>query len=260
MTRRDAYKAASQRMSWPVTASTATTLAVFFPVIFWPGLVGQFMKYLPMTVIICLTASLFMALVFIPVLGGSFGGSKVIKQKTDEPRKLGAITQTYAKVLATLLKRYMLYSVMGRGVVFFPKTEPDNVQVQIHARGDLSISEKDNIVRQVEQKLYPMEELKSVYAKSLGSVVGEQGLAADVIGVIQIELTEWNTRRKARVILDDMAERTADIPGVILEFKEQEGGPASGKPINMEITSLKPTLTANKPPDTGPILRCLATP
>ena len=105
MTRRDAYKAASQRMSWPVTASTATTLAVFFPVIFWPGLVGQFMKYLPMTVIICLTASLFMALVFIPVLGGSFGGSKVIKQKTDEPRKLGAITQTYAKVLATLLKR-----------------------------------------------------------------------------------------------------------------------------------------------------------
>ena len=260
MTRRDAYKAASQRMSWPVTASTATTLAVFFPVIFWPGLVGQFMKYLPMTVIICLTASLFMALVFIPVLGGSFGGSKVIKQKTDEPRKLGAITQTYAKVLTTLLKRpaltllaaivalvgsYMLYSVMGRGVVFFPKTEPDNVQVQIHARGDLSISEKDNIVRQVEQKLYPMDELKSVYAKSLGSVVGEQGLAADVIGVIQIELTEWNTRRKARVILDDMAERTADIPGVILEFKEQEGGPASGKPINMEITSLKPEKLAS---------------
>ena len=61
MTRRNAYLAAAQRMAWPIAASTATTLAVFFPVIFWPGLVGQFMKYLPLTVIICLVASLLMA-------------------------------------------------------------------------------------------------------------------------------------------------------------------------------------------------------
>ncbi len=258
LSRRDAYKAAAQRMSWPVTASTATTLAVFFPVIFWPGLVGQFMKYLPMTVIICLTASLFMALIFIPVLGGSFGrataSTPVPARQLEEQRKLGPITKGYAKLLSGLLKRpaltllaaivalvgsYMLYSVMGRGVVFFPKTEPDNVLVQIHARGDLSMQEKDRIVRSVEERLYDMDELSSVYAKSMGSSVGEPGMSADVIGVIQIELNEWNTRRKARVILDEMAERTADIPGVILEFAEQEGGPSSGKPINMEITSLR---------------------
>jgi len=255
MTRRDAYKSASQRMSWPVAASTATTLAVFFPVVFWPGLVGQFMKYLPMTVIICLTASLFMALIFIPVLGGSFGGSTATAPQTEERKSVSGVTKAYAKILAGLLKRpaltllaavialvgsYMLYSILGRGVVFFPKTEPDNVQVQIHARGDLSMQEKDRIVRSVEERLYSMDELKSVYAKSMGAVVGEPGMSADVIGVIQIELNEWNTRRKARVILDDMAERTADIPGVILEFAEQEGGPASGKPINMEITSTRP--------------------
>ena len=255
LTRREAYKNASQRMSWPVFASTCTTLAVFFPVIFWPGLVGQFMKYLPMTVIICLIASLFMALIFIPVLGGSFGGSKAVTVTTDEPKQTSLFTRGYARLLAGLLKRpaltllaaivalvgsYMLYSVLGRGVVFFPKTEPDNVQVQIHARGDLSMREKDRVVRSVEERLYPMQELRSVYAKSLGAVVNEPGLSADVIGVIQIELNEWNTRRKARVILDEMAELTEDIPGVILEFKEQEGGPASGKPINMEITSLRP--------------------
>ncbi len=255
MTRRDAYKAASQRMSWPVIASTATTLAVFFPVIFWPGLVGQFMKYLPMTVIICLIASLFMALIFIPVLGGSFGGSKVLANTGDESLKLGSVTRSYAKILNGLLKRpgltllaaiialvgsYGLYSVMGRGVVFFPKTEPDNVLVQVHARGDLSMQEKDRIVRRVEERLYSMDELKSVYAKSMGAIVGEPGMAADVIGVIQIELNEWNTRRKAQVILGEMADRTADIPGIILEFKEQEGGPAGGKPINMEISSTVP--------------------
>jgi len=255
MTRRDAYKSASQRMSWPVFGSTCTTLAVFFPVIFWPGIVGQFMKFLPMTVIICLIASLFMALIFIPVLGGSFGGSKVRDAVTHTTKQVTMAGKAYARVLAAVLKRpgltllaavlamagsVFLYSALGRGVVFFPKTEPDNVMVQIHARGDLSMREKDSIVKRVEERLYDIDDLKSVYAKSMGAVVGEPGMAADVIGVIQIELNEWNTRRKARVILDDMAERTADIPGVILEFKEQEGGPASGKPINMEITSLKP--------------------
>ncbi len=67
---RDAYASAAMRMAWPVTASTVTTLAVFTPLLFWPGMVGEFMKFLPITVIIALTASLAMALVFIPVLGG----------------------------------------------------------------------------------------------------------------------------------------------------------------------------------------------
>jgi multidrug efflux pump len=256
MTRRQAFKAAAQRMSWPITASTATTLAVFFPVIFWPGMVGQFMKYLPMTVIICLIASLFMALVFIPVLGGSFGGDKPMKNATPvSSKKPGVLMQFYAKTLGTLLHwpkmtllaaicalvgTYWLYSIVGRGVVFFPNTEPEIAQAQIHARGDLSMTERDRIVRAVEERLLPMDEIKSVYAKSMGGVVGEPGLSADVIGVIQLEFIEWNTRRKARVIMDEMRERTADIPGAIIEFREQENGPASGKPINIEISSARP--------------------
>ena len=63
-------------MSWPIIASTATTLAVFVPLMFWPGVVGEFMKYLPITVLITLLASLAMALVFIPVLGGVIGGAQ----------------------------------------------------------------------------------------------------------------------------------------------------------------------------------------
>jgi len=64
-----AFAAAAKRMAWPIIASTATTLAVFVPLIAWPGVMGQFMKFLPITVIICLTASLFMALLFLPALG-----------------------------------------------------------------------------------------------------------------------------------------------------------------------------------------------
>ncbi|OED40719.1 acriflavin resistance protein [Chromatiales bacterium (ex Bugula neritina AB1)] len=255
MTRRQAYKAAAQRMSWPIAASTATTLAVFFPVVFWPGMVGQFMKFLPMTVIICLLASLSMALIFIPVLGGSFGGSKTrLRTQDTTQKKLSPLTRTYGHILSTLLRvpaltliaaisiligSYVLYAFLGNGVVFFPNTEPEIAQVQIHARGDLSMVEKDRIVRSVEERLLPMQEIKSVYAKSMGGVTGEPGLSADVIGVIQLEFIEWNTRRKARVIMEEMRTLTDDIPGVVIEFREQEDGPASGKPINIEISSSK---------------------
>ena len=68
---RHAYVLAARRMSWPIIASTATTLAAFAPLLFWPGIVGEFMKYLPITLLATLSASLLMALVFVPVLGSN---------------------------------------------------------------------------------------------------------------------------------------------------------------------------------------------
>ena len=56
--RKEAYKRGAQRMAWPIISSTITTLMVFLPLLVWPGIVGQFMKYLPMTVIAVLTLSL----------------------------------------------------------------------------------------------------------------------------------------------------------------------------------------------------------
>ena len=73
MHRKRAFAEASKRMAWPIIASTFTTLAVFAPLLFWPGLIGQFMRYMPITVLACLLASLTMALIFIPVLGGIIG-------------------------------------------------------------------------------------------------------------------------------------------------------------------------------------------
>ncbi|HBM14583.1 MAG TPA: MFS transporter, partial [Rhodospirillaceae bacterium] len=66
-----AYGMAAKRMAWPIISSTATTLAAFLPLLFWPGVVGEFMKFLPITLIATLTASLAMALIFVPVLGAN---------------------------------------------------------------------------------------------------------------------------------------------------------------------------------------------
>ena len=67
-----AYGMAAKRMAWPIITSTATTLAAFAPLLFWPGIVGEFMKFLPITLVATLTASLAMALLFVPVLGANF--------------------------------------------------------------------------------------------------------------------------------------------------------------------------------------------
>src|SRR5438270_8074465 len=71
--RREAYALAAKRMAGPVIAATATRVAAFSPLLFWPGVVGQFMKYLPITLIATLSASLAVALFFTPTLGALLG-------------------------------------------------------------------------------------------------------------------------------------------------------------------------------------------
>ncbi|OXE24752.1 hypothetical protein CA163_37365, partial [Vibrio parahaemolyticus] len=81
--RKEAYRDAAKRMAWPITASTATTLAAFAPLLFWPDITGEFMKYLPLTLIATLAASLVMALLFVPVIGGIIGKPQVINPKAQ---------------------------------------------------------------------------------------------------------------------------------------------------------------------------------
>ncbi|MBL3558847.1 MULTISPECIES: efflux RND transporter permease subunit [Marinobacter] len=241
-----AWGEAASRMAWPIIASTATTLAVFIPLLFWPGVVGEFMKFLPLTVIICLSASLAMALVFLPVLGSISGGRRKRQAPPD-----GRMTALYRKllgrllavpgftllgVLAVVVVIYVAYGKFNYGVEFFPSVEPDSAQVQVRARGDLSVEERDAIVREVEQRLQGLPEVKALYARSM--VSPDTQVAPDVIGVLQFQFIDWFERRSATKILEEFRERTADIPGIRLEFRKQEGGPADGKPIELMVSTL----------------------
>tara|TARA_R100001369_G_scaffold12634_2_gene26788 strand:- start:982 stop:4098 length:3117 start_codon:yes stop_codon:yes gene_type:complete len=259
-----AYRFAAERMAWPIIASTATTLSVFFPLLFWTGTVGEFMKFLPITVILTLTASLFMALVFIPVVGGLIGKkppqSAAAKQalyaaENGDPRTLGGVTGGYVRVLqfailrpwATLimavtflLASFGAYGQFGNGISFFPSVEPDFAQVQVRARDNFSIFEKDALVRQVEERLFDYDEIASVYARSGG---GNQD-AADLIGTIQIEFTEWDTRRTAAEIGEDIRIDMATIPGINVQVQTASSGPSAGKPINLRVRSSNPDAQA----------------
>lgn len=254
-----AWLNAASRMSWPVIASTATTLAVFVPLLFWPGMVGQFMKYLPATVILCLLASLAMALIFLPTLGRlvtrpaqPVSGEGATNWATSPPEST-ALGRHYRSLLARLLQHpswvllfallliallYTGYARFNHGVDFFPNVEPDSAQVLVRARGDFSALEADAILQRVENRLGGMSEVEALYARSFA--VPDQQMGSDVVGVLQFQFVDWYQRRPAQAILDDMAERTRDIPGITLEFQEQEMGPGGGKPIVLEISATDP--------------------
>ena len=261
--RKQAYAEAAKRMSWPIIASTATTLVVFLPLLFWPGIVGEFMKFLPITVLVTLAASLAMALIFIPVLGGIFGrpnrsdGRLLAAIKAAEDGDLNTIGGPAGLYLGTLKRllahpgkvlgvavilligTYAGFGMFGRGVEFFPDVEPDLAQIQVRARGDLSVTEADAVVRNVEARLQAMPYFETVYARTMGAggQPSQTGSAEDVIGIIQFEFTNWRTRPPATEILKKVRSSTADIPGVILEVRKQEGGPSAGKPVELLVTS-----------------------
>ncbi len=101
-----AYVEAAKRMFWPIVSSTATTLCAFLPMLFWPGVPGQFMGMLPVTLIFVLSASLVVALVYLPVMGGVTGRlSRVFGNTSD---LLRASTPWW---LRALLVPFALYSV-----------------------------------------------------------------------------------------------------------------------------------------------------
>jgi multidrug efflux pump len=261
--RRKAYALAAKRMAWPITASTATTLAAFLPLLFWPGIVGEFMKFLPITLIATLSASLLMALIFVPTLGSLFGKpsqavpelSQISPEEDTDLEKLHGITGTYVKTLkralqhpakvlvaafAVLVLVQVVYGAFGKGVEFFPEVEPENAIVNVRARGNLSIWEQKEILEQVEARILPMTEFKTVYTRIGQQQNSEE--AEDIIGSVSLEFKDWQERRPANQILGEIAKRTEDIAGIEIDFRKQEEGPPTGKPINIQLSSRKTEL------------------
>lgn len=258
--RHDAYARAAIRMAWPIIASTCTTLAAFVPLAFWPGTSGEFMKYLPITLIAVLSASLIMALLFVPTLGSIFGKTganteearrNLTAAETGDLNTVTGFTGRYVRFLRKSLRRpwaavggvtallitiYVAFNMFGKGVEYFPDVEQPFGMIDIRARGDLSTVERDALVRQVEERVLGMPEIEFLYAKT-GS--NDQG-AEDQIGTLTLNYVEWNQRRKADDILEDVRRKTRDLVGIQIEPRKPDPGPPIGKPIRIEFSSRFP--------------------
>ncbi len=257
--KREAYAEAAKRMAWPITASTATTLAAFMPLLFWPDIVGEFMRYMPITIIATLASALVMALVVLPAIGsvigkkGSYSESTLHTLQITESGDLedlkgptGLFTRILNRLIdypisvlifaiILLLSVFFIYGKFGKGVEFFPYIEPEVANLDIRARGDLSLDEKDYLVQQVEAFVLNYEEIETIVATTF--VTPDRESAPDSIGSITLEFIDWYKRRPAKQILSDIRADVEQISGIIVETVEQQGGPQSGADIQLRLSS-----------------------
>lgn len=253
--RKEAYMMAAKRMAWPIIASTATTLAAFAPLIFWPGIMGEFMKFLPITLIATLTASLVMALIFVPSIGTIFGKARplsveqkkqMLQAEHGDLKTLTGFTGKYVrlltaavthpwKVLASAFAIAILvfggYAMSGLGAEFFPTIEPEGVNITVRSHGDLSIHEQDKIMKSVESRIVDMDEIETLYSRTGGR---------DQVGTMRVNLVDWKIRRKADVIVKELHTRTDNLAGVEVEVRKDDSGPGGGKALVLELSSRFP--------------------
>ena len=340
-----AYVEAAKRMFWPVVSSTATTLCAFLPMLFWPGIPGQFMGMLPVTLIFVLSASLVVALIYLPVMGGVAGrmsrsferASEALRRSTPwwlrallvpvalylmfimamqvlnsayltgqptgslgtlfgavgfvlasmfssvalgaakiERRRTKIVTAgrrtpygnliafiagnpvmpvvTIAAVVLFVVSVFSYFRENNNGVEWGVESEPEQAIVYVRARGNLSIVEKDALVREVENEILQMPGVDSAFAfAGQGGLNSNTGGAAgpnDSIGQVQIELVPWEDRAAyslendyrladldGDVVLQKLESRLKKIPGIRIEVLNLSRGPASAKPVHLRLKS-----------------------
>ncbi|CAK1826353.1 multidrug efflux pump [Vibrio crassostreae] len=253
--RKAAYRDAAKRMAWPITASTATTLAAFAPLLFWPDVTGEFMKFLPLTLIATLTASLIMALLFVPVLGGLIGKPQYVSSQNQarmvalhngDFSQATGLTKAYYHTLSIAIKHPFkilfsaillavavgfTYSKAGLGAEFFPEVDPPFFNVKVRSHGDLSIQEKDDIMRDIEQMMLNHDEFDTVYTRTGGD---------DQIGLISITPVDWQYRRSVKAIIDELKVQTDQYAGVEIEYKFPDAGPPVENDLVIELSAKTP--------------------
>ena len=247
---KEAYSQAAKRMSGPVIAATATRVAAFSPLLFWPGIVGEFMKYMPITLIATLSASLVVALFFTPTLGALLGKAAPVphdERVADRGFYMRTVKLalrypggTLALAFALLIAVSAAYGKFGKGVEFFPNVEPDFGQVIVHARGNISLDEKNRVLAEVEQHVLNYPGIETVYTRVGEQPRGSSEITEDTIGVIQFEFGNWQQRLPASKIMDAIREKTADIPGIMVEVTAPRAGPPTGKAVQVQIGALDP--------------------
>ena len=264
MNHKSAYAAAVKRMFWPVTASTATTLAAFLPMLFWPGVSGQFMVYLPVTVFTVLLGSLLYALLFGPVLGSLFGkpsghsvqasqGQAALEE--GDPTRLHTFTGYFARFLTLVCDRPLItmgiifsllgsifwaYGKFGVGTIFFSDADPQFIEVSVLGRGNFSAKEVNQLVLEAEDEILEIPGIRFVNTQTMLPGVSAENLSSssDRIGSIFLELyPEAGRSLGGNDIIREVRQRTAHLAGIRVEIRPLEKGPPVGKPIQVELTS-----------------------
>ncbi|MCP4445358.1 MAG: efflux RND transporter permease subunit [Myxococcales bacterium] len=256
-----------------VAASTATTVAVFIPLIFWTGVMGEFMGYMPKTVVIVLIASLIVAIAVLPVLTAKLMKVHVRESKegSDAPvvaAELSPVMRGYSKVLgfaiehryisigvglATLVGTFMAYGVLNHGTEFFPESEPDRAIISITAADGTDIEATDAIVRKIEGIL-SKEENVDVYVAEVGisgdpqnPMAGGDSSSPNSARITVDFLPDTASARpkdkvrieKTTATVDRLRARLEEFASAEIKINKENMGPPVGTPVSVEVSGEK---------------------
>lgn len=253
-------------VAMPIIASTATTLAAFLPLILWEGIMGEFMKWLPITLIIVLSSSLFVALIINPMLISVY--MKVVPKKESKVHFIAKLENLYERFLSYALKGkkpgsivvgtfgllvlagFLMYTFPPK-ILFFPNTDAKQVFVFIEYPIGTDIEETNLISKEIEKdivdylKKYEINGENFLVTSVIGQVGegtadpsrGQEGGKSPNKARVTVDFVKYQDRQdvNTETVLKNIRNVIQGYPGVSIVVDKPADGPPTGAPINIEV-------------------------
>ncbi len=259
----DAAILGTKEIAIPVTTSTITTVAAFFPLIFMPGIAGEFIGFLPKTLIVTLSSSLLVAVIINPVLCSTLMRVKVGKEITSDFDELKLVEKSkilgiYQYALRKVL-RFRLITILAfiflfvgtfywygkntfprKRIEFFPKTEPSEAVVNIRAPLGTTLEVSDKYVASVEDFVNKdKKKLDAVVAnvgQRRGSGAASAGSSTTYLSHVVLDFPNWqNWIEKPSSIIKKLRQKLDQMVGIEIKLAEARSGPPTGMALNLEV-------------------------
>lgn len=246
-----AAKEAIREYAWPLTAGTMTTVAVFAPLFFISGIVGQFIASIPFTVIFVLVASIFVALGLVPLIAVMF--TKLEMNKLEERQEywnsrfqtwyrtwLAGILanarwqRTFLRSIGVAFVIALILPMFGFvQVIFFPQEDSEYAYIEIETKQGTTLEETDLAARAVEELLYGDKRIAS-FVTTIGgsSALSGSSLSSAKLANITLRLTPPEERDDTSTeVVAELRNKVAVFNTFTVRALEPQGGPPTGAPV-----------------------------
>lgn len=253
LSRTEAAKQGASEVAWPVITSTLTTLVVLSPLLFWPDIMGQFMNFIPRTLIITLSCSLLVALIINPAICSVFIRKGRISEDPLNGGKSHPFVHGYERFLRKALEHRILIFLLGiaflqfsgqiyrRGQLppeLFTTTEPESAQIQIKYPQGTAIETTDAGLKQIEAVLSGHDEIEFFQSHAgQGNSSFAENITGTHVGSIYIDFIDENLcETPPSEVVEEIRAAMPALPGAEITIEKDRRGPPAGAPVSIEIS------------------------